>query len=174
MNDRTLLSVAAGVGFASLWDFAAWSAPIALAAMQILGGVLPMAVAAPTGSMQPVIDGGDRLVTDAGLGSVSEGDVIVYDPDEGSPTYAHRAMFHVEAGENWYDRADPRFLGDASSCAELRNCPAPHPGWITKGDANPEYDQAAGRNPPVREEWVEGRVWLVVDVDDRDITLLSA
>lgn len=172
MNDRTLLSLAVGIGFASLWDFAGWAAPYAMIGMQILAGLTPVGVAAGTGSMQPAVDGGDRLVTDAGVGSVSEGDVIQYDAP-GSPTTAHRAAFHVVEGENWYDRADPRFLDDASSCEELRFCPAPHAGWITRGDANPHYDQASGRNPPVKGEWIDGRVWIVVDVEDRDITLLS-
>jgi len=173
MNDRTLLSVAAGVGFASLWDFVGWAAPYAMIGMQILAGVMPVGVAAGTGSMQPTVDGGDRLVTDVGFGDTDRGDVIQYDAP-GSPTTAHRAAFHVDAGENWYDRADPRFLGDADNCAELRNCPAPHPGWVTRGDANPEYDQASGRNPPVREEWIDGRVWLVVDDETWEITLLTA
>ncbi|WP_241430535.1 S26 family signal peptidase [Haloferax volcanii] len=148
------------------------SIPYAATGMQLLVAVTPGGVAAGTGSMQPVVDGGDWLLHDAGAGSVSKGDVIQYDAPD-SPVTAHRAVFHVEAGENWYDRADPRFLGDADNCEELRFCPAPRPGWITKGDANPRYDQAAGRNPPVREEWIDGRVCLVVDVDDRDITLLS-
>jgi len=172
MNDRTLLSVAAGVGFASLWDFAAWSAPLVLAGMQILGGVLPMAVAAPTGSMQPTIDGGDRLLTDAGFGDTSEGDVIVY--SAGDTDYAHRAVFHVDAGENWYDRGHPDAVGDASNCEELTNCPAPQAGWITKGDANPRYDQAAGRHGIVGEEQIEGRVWHVVDDEDLPITRIAA
>ncbi|RKS82174.1 signal peptidase I [Haloarcula quadrata] len=172
MNDRTLLSIAAGVGFASLWDFLAWSAPLAMAAMQILGGVLPYAVAAPTGSMQPTVDGGDRLLHDAGVGDVSKGDVIVY--TDGETDYAHRAMFHVEAGENWYDRADPDAVGDASGCEELGNCPAPRDGWVTKGDANPEYDQAADRHGIVADEDIEGRVVFVADDEDWPFTAVAA
>jgi signal peptidase len=64
-------------------------------------------------------------------------------------------MFHVEAGENWYDRADDRFHG-ADSCAELRNCPAPRSGFITLGDDNTEYDQANGLAEPVASEWILG------------------
>jgi len=64
----------------------------------------------------------------------------------------------VDDGENWYDRADPAVL-DADSCDELRNCPAPHAGFITKGDneaTNDYYDQAKGLSSPVKPEWVRG------------------
>ena len=64
-------------------------------------------------------------------------------------------MLHVEEGENWYDRADDRFHG-AENCEQLRNCPAPHDGYITHGDNNPRYDQASGLAEPVRAEWVTG------------------
>lgn len=89
----------------------------------------------------------------------------------------HIAEYHVEyvlveeiAGENWYSRADPRYIGDASSCAELANCPAPHDGWVTLGDANQRYDQAAGRTSHVRVEWVRGRVIIVVDAETWTVT----
>ncbi|WP_367176118.1 S26 family signal peptidase [Haloarcula rubripromontorii] len=173
MNDRTLFSIAAGVGFVSLWDFIGWSAPLAMAGMQLLALLSPVGVAAPTGSMNPLIDGGDRLVHDTGLGEVEQGDVVIYDAPD-APRTGHRVLFHVSEGENWYDRADPDFLGDASSCKELANCPAPHAGWITKGDANPRIDQAADRHAPVRGEWVEGRVVAVVDDETWDITWLGA
>jgi signal peptidase len=88
------------------------------------------------------------------------GDVIVYEPDgnDRQTPIIHRAMFHVEAGERWYDRADPEFVGSADSCADLTNCPAPHAGFITKGDNNRNYDQVGPGvlSEPVREEWVVG------------------
>jgi signal peptidase len=64
-------------------------------------------------------------------------------------------MFHVEEGENWYDRADERYH-NADDCGELRNCPAPHGGFVTLGDNNRQYDQANGLAEPVAAEWVIG------------------
>lgn len=172
-RDRLLSALAGFVAVPTLLDFASWAGPAMMTLMQILAVTAPVAVAAPTGSMAPTVDGGDRLVHDSGVGDVESGDVIIYDAP-GSPPTAHRAQFHVSEGENWYDRANPRYVGDASSCAELRNCPAPHAGWVTRGDANPQYDQAAGRTPPVQREWVRGRVVLVVDDRTWEFTRLDA
>jgi len=172
MIPRVLNTLATATAYAGLMLLIVGSIPYAVSGMHSIGGAMPYAVALDTGSMEPTVDGGDRLLHDAGIGDVSEGDVIIYTDGDGMK-YAHRTAFHVDAGENWYDRADEGALGDADSCDELRYCPAPHAGWITRGDANPEYDQASGRNPPVREEWVEGRVWLIVDDETWDITLLA-
>ncbi|OYT64944.1 hypothetical protein B6V00_05130 [ANME-1 cluster archaeon ex4572_4] len=49
----------------------------------------------------------------------------------------HRAMFWVEAGEEMPDGR-----------------PAPHAGYITKGDNNPGYDQPLLGVEPVKPEWV--------------------
>ncbi|SFR86000.1 signal peptidase, endoplasmic reticulum-type [Halomicrobium zhouii] len=89
------------------------------------------------------------------------GDVVVFAPDgnDDATPVIHRAMFWVADGENWYDEANPEFVGDADSCVELRNCPAPHAGFVTKGDnarTNPGYDQAQGMFAPVRPEWIVG------------------
>ena len=89
------------------------------------------------------------------------GDVIIYRPDgDGRRTpVIHRAMLWVEDDENWYDRADPDAVGSADDCGELRNCPAPHAGFITKGDngvSNSNYDQAGTLSAPVKPEWVVG------------------
>jgi signal peptidase len=91
------------------------------------------------------------------------GDVVVYerDGDGQRVPIIHRAMFWVEAGENWYDRADPAHVGTATACGDttnegLRNCPAPHGGFITLGDNNNRYDQASGLSEPVRPGWVVG------------------
>jgi len=88
------------------------------------------------------------------------GDVVVYEPNGNArqTPIIHRAHFWVDAGENWYDRADQSIV-DADSCDELRNCPAPHAGFITKGDnqaTNDYYDQARGISSPVKPEWVRG------------------
>lgn len=86
------------------------------------------------------------------------GDVIVYAPDGNNQTtpIIHRAMFWVEDGENWYDEANTEYIGSARNCEQLANCPAPHAGFITKGDYNNQYDQAIGLSDPVRPNWVVG------------------
>ncbi len=146
-----------------------------------VSGVWPPMVAVESGSMEPNMQVGDLVfVTEPGrfapdaadnrVGVVTHeagrasgyrtfgdyGSVVIYQPPgrQASPII-HRAMFHVEAGENWYDRADDRFHG-ADSCAELRNCPAPRSGFITLGDDNAEYDQANGLAEPVASEWILG------------------
>jgi len=146
-----------------------------------ISGVWPPMVAVESGSMEPNMVKGDlvlvtepaRYAPDAAsndLGVVTHeqgaeagytkfgkpGSVVVYRPPGriGSPII-HRVRLHVEEGENWYDRADPDHVR-ADNCEELANCPAPHAGFITKGDNNAEYDQANGIAPPVRGEWVEG------------------
>lgn len=139
-----------------------------LGVMTVIGAVAPVEIAAGTGSMQPTIDGGDRLVHEYGVTGVEEGDIIIFTPPESNTSYGHKAVFWVDEGENWYDKADKDHVVNASSCSELRNCPAPHSGWITKGTANPEYDQAAGRAGVVKPGWVEGKVIAIVD--DGNIT----
>ena len=53
----------------------------------------------------------------------------------------HRAMYYVDAGEPMWERGPP----------------APHAGYITKGDHNPYSDQYSRIcTEPVREEWVIG------------------
>nr|WP_246391992.1 S26 family signal peptidase [Halosimplex pelagicum] len=93
------------------------------------------------------------------------GDVIVYKPDgnDGATPIIHRAMFYVQEGENWYEEADRQSLGRFSECGEspdeaLPYCPAPHAGFITKGDNNGGYDQAQADplSAPVKPEWVVG------------------
>jgi signal peptidase len=86
----------------------------------------------------------------------SYGSVIVFrKPDASSSAVIHRVRFQVEAGENWVLHADDAHIQSAK-CQDLQYCPAPHDGFITKGDANPYYDQASGIAPPVRAKWVVG------------------
>ncbi len=91
------------------------------------------------------------------------GDVIVYNPngDTDRTPIIHRAMFWVEEGENWYEKADRQSVGRYSKCGEteddaMPNCPAPYDGFITKGDANGVYDQIQGLSGPVKSAWVVG------------------
>jgi signal peptidase len=102
------------------------------------------------------------------------GDVIVFAPqgNEEVTPIIHRAMFWVEEGENWYDRADKDYVGGADACETdddpstdtgLQNCPAPHAGFITKGDNNALYDQAGrggAQSGPVKPAWVVGTAEL--------------
>lgn len=146
-----------------------------------VSGVWPPLVAIESGSMEPHIDTGDMVFImeegrfpgpDARHGVVTAergattgyrtfdrtGDVIVFQPNgnERRTPVIHRAMLWVEDGENWYDRVDGDAIGSADSCRELRNCPAPHSGFVTKGDNNGAYDQVTGTSTVVRPAWVVG------------------
>ncbi len=97
----------------------------------------------------------------------AHGDVIVFRPNgnPGRTPVIHRAMLWVEAGENWHDRADSDALGGAEDCSELEHCPAPHAGFITKGDnelTNANYDQTTRLSAPIRPEWIVGTAELRV------------
>lgn len=144
-------------------------------------GVWPPLAAVSSGSMDPNIQQGDVVVimeegrfspgaadendivtraagVEAGYRSLGDyGSVIVFvSSDTDTQATVHRAMFYVEEGENWYEGANETYLNGAESCSSLRNCPAPNAGYITKGDANPSYDQALGMSPPIRDRWVVG------------------
>ncbi|QSG07424.1 S24/S26 family peptidase [Halapricum desulfuricans] len=153
-------------------------------------GVWPPMVAIESGSMEPVMERGDLVfvmeadrfpgdgahesgVVSARAGRATGyekfgayGDVIVYEPDgsDRRTPVIHRAMFWVEEGENWIDKANPEYLPEDAVCEEstsggtdVRGCPAPHSGFITKGDANSAYDQVNGiASGPVRPEWIVG------------------
>jgi signal peptidase len=150
-----------------------------------ISGVWPPMVAVESGSMDPHMQKGDLIfVTEPGrympdyahgeTGVVtyrvgeqadyrtfgSYGSVVVYkNPSTFGPPIIHRAMFWVDEGENWYDEANKSYI-NAGSCAELRNCPAPHSGFVTKGDNNPYYDQANGISSPVKPDWLVGTARL--------------
>jgi signal peptidase len=144
--------------------------------LTVASGVWPPMVAVESQSMHPNLQTGD-LVFVTGIGDRADvvtsreapgrthlggrGDVVVFDTPEwrGSPII-HRAMFHVEAGENWYGKANASAVGAADDCDELQHCPAPRAGYITKGDNNRLYDQAAGRVGPVKREWVRAEAAL--------------
>jgi signal peptidase len=150
-----------------------------------VSGVWPPMVAVESGSMEPNMTVGelvfvmdeDRLSPEAAQSETgvvtyqrgqtagyqefsNYGDVIIYRPDNRSGTpVIHRARLWVADGENWYDRADKDSIGDAKNCEQLRNCPAPHAGFITKGDnpaTNDRYDQVTGLSSPVRPAWIIG------------------
>ena len=161
---------------------------VGLVALLLFGvsGIWPPLVAVESGSMEPNMYRGDlifvveeeRFVSDgavAGTGIVTRehgqetdytkfgnpGDVIVFRPN-GDPTQTpviHRAYFWVENNERWVEtKANEELVGDAT-CQEVPNCPAPHAGFITKGDNNPGYDQTGGgaATTVVKPEWITGK-----------------
>jgi signal peptidase len=155
-----------------------------------VSGLWPPMVAVESGSMEPNLHRGDlvfvmeehrfspqaayadtgvvthRTGNETGYTSFGRsGDVIVYKKNgrtRGTPII-HRAMFWVNESENWYDKADPDAIGGAENCRELPNCPAPHAGFVTKGDnpaSNQRYDQVTQLSGPVRPEWIVGTAEL--------------
>lgn len=150
-----------------------------------VSGVWPPMVAVESGSMEPHMHRGDlvfvmnehRLTPSratAGTGIVTyrtsrgsdyrkfgdHGDVIVYRPDGGDGTpIIHRARFWVNESENWIDKANPGMV-PGTECSDVRNCPAPHAGFITKGDNNGMYDQVSGISGPVKPRWIRGTAEL--------------
>lgn len=151
-----------------------------------VSGVWPPLVAVESGSMEPNMQKGDLVVivdneryaddlatqhgivtreagTTGGHESFNEpGNVIVFRPDGGSGTpIIHRAEFFVEEGEDWASRADSQYL-DAETCEDLPvdardSCPAPHDGYVTKGDDNSGYDPIQGQSNVVKPEWIQGK-----------------
>lgn len=146
-----------------------------------ISGVWPPMVAVESGSMHPNLQKGDlvfitessRFKPDSATaysGTVpyqsgqergyrtfdSYGSVVIYkQPGRSGPPIIHRARFWVDDGENWYSEANKSYI-DEENCSELKNCPAPHGGFITKGDNNDEYDQSIGLSPPIKTTWIEG------------------
>lgn len=151
-----------------------------------LSGVWPPMVAVESGSMEPHMQKGDLVfisepnryvpedaavkgVVTREAGQEAEyrsfgdyGSVVVYERVNGGSPVIHRAHLYVEEGENWYDRANKSYIS-ATQCGEtssegLPNCPAPHDGFITKGDNNGGYDQVMGiaRGGPVPRERITG------------------
>ncbi|THE65735.1 S26 family signal peptidase [Salinadaptatus halalkaliphilus] len=152
-----------------------------------ISGTWPPLVAVESPSMEPNVGEGDlvfvvdddRFVGDDpagdtgvvplenGAGGTHEtfgqpGDVVIFEPN-GDPTETpiiHRAHYWVEEGENWVDtKADADTLA-GNSCSDLATCPAPHDGFITKGDNNPNYDQIQGSGAEttvVDPDWIVGK-----------------
>jgi signal peptidase I len=127
---------------------------------QVALGLWTPMVAVESESMVPHIQIGDIIIIESidrtgivtwkdgkqrGYTSFDDyGDVILYRPfGRGDKTpIIHRAMYFIEKGEPMWDGGPP----------------APHAGYITKGDNNPSYDQRGliSYLQPVRKEWVIG------------------
>lgn len=143
----------------------------------LLSGVWPPYVSILSGSMEPNMEKGDLVfVLDDDRAPVGEpphegvstfrdesvesfgdtGNVIIYEPNGGERTpIIHRSRFWVTEDEEWFSRANKTYV-NAQNCEQLRNCPAPHSGYITLGDDNQRYDQALGFSTPVKPDWVVG------------------
>lgn len=149
-------------------------------ALFAISGVWPPLVAVESGSMEPHMHRGDlvfvmeadRLAPSLATGRTGVvtyqtartagyrkfgdyGDVIVFEPSGARTPIIHRARFWVNESENWYGKADAAYL-NGESCSAIANCPAPHAGFITKGDNNPRYDQASQIAGPVRPSKIRG------------------
>ncbi|WP_396612078.1 S26 family signal peptidase [Haloferax sp. S1W] len=174
----------------SLWRIFAGDALQTLGVVVLIGvflfavtGVWPPMVAVESESMEPHLERGHLVVVsdetryagpaadEYGIVTANAsdgykrvgnaGDVIVYkQPGEPGSPIIHRAVFYVEKGENWYDEANRSYVDGADSCAELWHCPAPHSGYITRGDNNEYYDQAKDIAPPVRPSWIRSKAQL--------------
>ncbi|MDS0476769.1 S26 family signal peptidase [Natrinema sp. 1APR25-10V2] len=154
-----------------------------------VSGIWPPFVAVESGSMEPNVHTGDLVfvvqeerfvgddpVAETGIVPIENsrggderlgraGDVIVFQPN-GNPSKTpviHRAYFWVEDGENWIrTSANPAYTYNRP-CAEIESCPAPHDGFITKGDASGVYDQIGGNEPKttvVRPGWIVGKAMV--------------
>jgi signal peptidase I len=151
-----------------------------------ISGIWPPLVAVESGSMEPNMERGDlifvvaddRFVGDdpaGGTGVVpldtgednghdkfgKPGDVVIFQPngDEFRTPVIHRAHFWVEEGEDWVDtQADEEYVGGAT-CDQIETCPASHDGFVTKGDANPYYDQyqRGADTDVVQPQWISGK-----------------
>lgn len=146
-------------------------------------GVWPPLVAVTSESMEPHVSKGDLVfvvdehrlspdfaVRETGVVTAQRGkekgyrsfggygDIIVYQPDGVSRiTAIHRAHFWVNESENWANKANKKYVPN-QDCTKLPNCPAPHAGFITKGDNNQMYDQVNGVSGPVKPSQIRGTV----------------
>jgi signal peptidase len=143
-----------------------------------VSGIWPPMVAIESPSMEPHMSKGDLVFVvnetrfqpdgvDAKHGIVTRavgedagyerfgapGDVIVYAPNgnERRRAVIHRVMRWVERGERWTDTQNETHT-------------ARHAGFLTRGDANPNYDQAVGISGPVRPAWIRGKAKYSVPV----------
>ena len=150
MNDNFWIELARDLVFATVVVF------LVICVAYLLTGTWPMMVGVESGSMMPHIYKGDiiflqgisrtsittyQVGTEINYTSFGDyGDVIVYRP-KGDPDVTpiiHRAMYWVDTGDSMPN-----------------NWPAPHAGFITKGDNNDGYDQP-GLTDPIKPDWIVG------------------
>jgi signal peptidase len=123
-------------------------------------------------SMEPSIQVGDMVVISSlenpnpvvdttihpasessdGFPSGENGSVVVFtDPDASNPVI-HRVIYDVDRGENWVIDANQSAIPSGWGCGEIEQCPAPHDGYITKGDNNTYFDQTGSYSVVGRED----------------------
>jgi signal peptidase I len=114
-----------------------------------------------SGSMEPQIEAGNTVFVFHSSHDVfieDSGSIIVFKDSlqRGSEKYIlHRTVYYAEEGENWVEEVPDEHLL-TQSCETETYCPAPHSGYITKGDANAYYDQSTSISPPVTKESIIG------------------
>ncbi|MDD1675773.1 MAG: S26 family signal peptidase [Methanomicrobiales archaeon] len=91
------------------------------------------------------------------------GDVIIYQPNGNTAIHPiiHRAMLWTDEGE-----VIPVIIYVDNTQYE-RNFTAPHEGYLTKGDHNPNIDQVGaiqgiGQIEPVKREWIVGKALFAI------------
>ena len=150
MNDNFWIELARDLAFATAVVF------LVIGLAYLFAGTWPIMVGVESGSMMPHIYKGDiiflqgisrtNIITyqvgiETNYTSFGDyGDVIVYRPN-GDPYVTpiiHRVIYWVDAGEPMPNAG-----------------PAPHAGFITKGDNNNGYDQP-GLTTPIKPDWVMG------------------
>jgi signal peptidase len=150
MNDNFWIELARDLAFATAVVF------LVVGLAYLFAGTWPIMVGVESGSMMPHIYKGDIIFLQ-GISRTSiityqvgietnytsfgdYGDVIVYRPN-GDPYVTpiiHRVIYWVDAGEPMPNAG-----------------PAPHAGFITKGDNNNGYDQP-GLTTPIKPDWIMG------------------
>jgi signal peptidase len=136
---------------------------VSLLLFSVTGPVLVPFSGVVSESMEPNINTGDMIVISAlnnpnpiidttvytaannssGFPHGKNGSVIVFTDSDASDPVIHRAMYAVDEGENWVQTANQSGIPSGWGCERIEQCPAPHDGYITKGDNNTYYDQTA-------------------------------
>lgn len=148
--------------------------------LYIVSGTWPAVVTVESESMVPHMNVGDLVLVvekdrfspltswqegkEGGFKSFEDyGNVIIYRPNGNANIHPiiHRAMFWVTTGE-----MIPVTIQVDSYSLE-RNLTAPHDGYITKGDHNPNIDQVGaiqgiGQIEPVQEDWIVGKALIAI------------
>ncbi len=149
-------------------------------ALFLVSGTWPAVVTVESESMVPNLNVGDLVLVveenrfaplntweegmASGYSSFGDfGDVIIYRPNgiDAVHPIIHRAMYWMEGGE---ERA---ISIQVNNMLLNRNYTAPHEGYITKGDHNPNIDQVGaiqgiGPIEPVKKDWVVGKALLAI------------
>lgn len=134
-----------------------------LVSFSITGPVLVPFSGVVSESMEPNINTGDMIVISSlnnpnplidttvypaansskGFPHGKDGSVVVFTDGDASDPVIHRVIYAVDKGENWVEAVNQSGIPSGWGCERIEQCPAPHDGYITKGDNNTYYDQTA-------------------------------